>query len=152
MYIYIYDWFISLYAMTCIFFAYYEGYKGFQLKFSPLIVKRSCSLIVGTPQGTVTNFLLAPLYSMGLWTATRKRRITSWSVTIGVSILVALVKRLSQPYRSIVDGGVVVGLTWGMISIIALYINSWMTGSPPAVDACLPNWEEQQQEQKSKSD
>lgn len=32
---------ISLYALTCVWFIYVEGYKGLQLKFSPLVVKRS---------------------------------------------------------------------------------------------------------------
>ena len=39
--------------------------------------------------------------------------IVSWSVSIGVAVIVAAVKRLSYPWRNIVDAGVVVGLSWG---------------------------------------
>jgi len=63
----------SLYALSCLFFAYAEGYKGFHKKFAPLVVKRSFTLVIGTPQGNnVLNYFLAPLYSMGFWGATKK--------------------------------------------------------------------------------
>jgi hypothetical protein len=124
--------------MSCLFFAYVEGYKGFQLKFAPLVVKRSFSLVIGTRQGSVLNYLLAPIYSMGLVHATKKRLITSWCVSLGVAAIVAAVKRLPGPWRCIVDAGVVVGLTWGSLSILYFFVKSWMTGEAPAVDACLP--------------
>jgi hypothetical protein len=67
-------WIYSMYAITCAFFAYAEGYKGFQLKFSPLVVKRSSTLVVGTRQGNnPLNYLLAPLYScLGQTTSTHQ--------------------------------------------------------------------------------
>lgn len=137
--------------MSCLFFAYYEGYKGFQTKFAPLVVKRSCSLIIGTPQATIINYLLAPIYAMGLKTATKRRQIVSWGVTIGVAMIVALVKRLPTPWRNIVDAGVVVGLSWGTLSILFLYIKAWMTGQPPMnVDACLPDFKAIAASQKKK--
>ena len=128
-----------MYAITCAFFAYAEGYKGFQKKFSPLVVKRSSTLVVGTPSGNnPLHYLFAPLYSMGLFHATRKRLITSWGVTSGVALLVAIVKRLPPTGRCIMDAGVVVGLTYGSISILYLYVKSLITGSTdPSVDACL---------------
>lgn len=43
--------------------------------------------------------------------------IISWAVTGGVYALVKLVKRLPYPYRSIVDAGVVVGLSMGALSM-----------------------------------
>ena len=58
-------------------FAYFEGYKAFQLKFSPMLVQRAMTLSRdGTP---LHHIALAPLYSMGLFHATRKRRIIAWS-------------------------------------------------------------------------
>lgn len=129
----------SLYAVTCLFFAYAEGYKGFQLKFSPLVVKRSMTLVPGTKQGNnPLNYLLAPLYSMGLINATKKRLIVSWSVSLGVGMIVALVKRLPPISRCILDAGVVVGLTWGSLSILLFYLKTLFTGKAPDVDACLP--------------
>lgn len=129
----------SLYALSCLFFAYAEGYKGFHKKFAPLVVKRSFTLVIGTRQGNnPINFLLAPLYSMGLWGATTKRLIVSWGVTTGVAMVVALVKRLPAAPRCILDAGVVVGLTIGSASILYHFVASLLTGKLPNVDACLP--------------
>jgi hypothetical protein len=129
-----------MYALSCLIFAYVEGYKGFHLKFSPLVVKRSFTLVIGTPQGNnPLNYVLAPLYSMGLFAATRKRWITSWSVTLGVAAIVAAVKRLPLVSRCIIDAGVLVGLTVGSLSIVYHYAKSIMTGELPKIDACLPS-------------
>lgn len=114
-----------------------EGYKGFQTKFSPLVVKRSLTLQPG--QSKIHHFLLAPFYSMGLFHATKKRTIVSWSVTTGVALVVAAVKRLPYPWRNIIDAGVVAGLTWGSLSILIIYLKAWITGQPPTIDPALPN-------------
>jgi len=130
----------SMYAATCLFFAYAEGYKGFHLKFSPLVVKRSFTLLIGTPQGNnPLNYLLAPLYSMGLWGATKKRLVTSWSMTTGIALIVALVKKMPAAPRCILDAGVVVGLSVGSASILYHFLSSLLTGKLPGVDACLPS-------------
>lgn len=129
----------SLYAASCLFFAYAEGYKGFHLKFAPLCVKRSFTLIIGTPQGNnPLHYLFAPLYSMGLFQATRKRLAVSWGVSLGVAAIVAVVKKLPAVPRCILDAGVVVGLTLGSASIIYHYMRSILTGKLPSTDACLP--------------
>ena len=76
---------------------------------------------------------------MGMMHATRKRQILSWSITLSIAALVAAVKRLPYPWRNIVDAGVVVGLTWGSVSILLFYFKSWITGQPPSnIDAALP--------------
>lgn len=62
----------------------------------------------------------------------------SWSVSLGVAALVAGVKRLPYPWRNIVDAGVVVGLTWGMLSILVSYILACARGVSPA-DPSLPD-------------
>lgn len=124
------------YIGTCLFFAYAEGYKGFQLKFAPLVVCRSFNLGIKSP---LHHVLLGPMYSMGLFHATRKRMIVSWSVSTGVAIVVAAVKRLPYPWRNIVDAGVVVGLTWGSLSIAIGYFKTLLTGKlPEGVDPALP--------------
>jgi hypothetical protein len=127
----------SAYILTCLWFAYVEGYKGFQRKFSPLVVSRSFTLQPSS--SPIHHVLLAPLYSMGLFHATKKRMIVSWSVSLGVATIVAAVKRLPYPWRNIVDAGVVFGLTWGTISILGGYIISLITGIAPIdVDPALP--------------
>ena len=80
---------------------------------------------------------------MGLFHATKKRMIVSWSVTIGVAIIVAAVKRLPYPWRNIIDAGVVFGLSWGSISILGGYLISLITGFAPIdVDPALPEKKE----------
>jgi hypothetical protein len=130
----------SAYIITCLWFAYVEGYKGFQRKFSPLVVSRSFTLQSTSP---FHHLLFAPFYSMGLFHATKKRMIVSWSVSIGVAAIVAAVKRLPYPWRNIVDAGVVIGLSWGTISIIGGYVISLVTGIAPIdVDPSLPESKE----------
>lgn len=128
---------LASYIGTCLFFAYAEGYKGFQKKFSPLVVSRSFTL---EPKlSKLHHTILAPLYAMGLFHATKKRMIVSWSVSMGVAAIVAGVKRLPYPWRNIVDAGVVVGLSWGALSIMIGYMKAlWNQGHVEGVDPCLP--------------
>ena len=75
------------------------GYKAFQLKFSPMLVQRAMS-DDSRPAGhtaTAPHRARAPLYSKGLFHATKKRRIIAWSIYSGVALMVGLVKRLSYP-------------------------------------------------------
>ena len=114
--------------------SYRTNYK-FQKKFSPMVVRRALTLGAGTP---LHHKLLAPFYSMGLFHATKKRKIVSWSVSISVAMLVGIVKRLPYPWRSIVDAGVCVGLFWGGASILAFYGKVLASGEHPQVSAELP--------------
>ena len=82
--------------------------------------------------------IFAPFYSMGLFHATKKRKIVSWSVTIGVAAIVAAVKRMPYPWRNIIDAGVVAGLSWGSLSIVLLYLKAWIMDKPPTIDPALP--------------
>ncbi|CAN0420781.1 unnamed protein product [Hapterophycus canaliculatus] len=129
--------------------AYAEGFKGFQKKFSPLVVKRALTLDArgGPPAGVgegqrrrpgPLRLLLAGPYSMGLFHATKKRRVVSWGLTTGVLCLVQVVKRLPYPWRSIVDAGVVVGLSYGTMSICAIWAKALFFGQAPAIDPALP--------------
>jgi hypothetical protein len=110
------EWFHWVLLTVSIFFmGYTEGYRGFQLKFSPrtaaraLYLKRNPSLV---------RVLLAPFFCMGFFYATRKRKALSWSLSIAIIGLVVLVGKLEQPWRGIVDVGVLVGLTWGIASLV----------------------------------
>jgi len=126
---------LGAYISMCVWFAYVEGYKGFQTKFSPLVVSRSLTLgNSGTP---IHHLLLAPFFSMGLFHATKKRMIISWSVSLGVAGIVAAVKKLPYPWRNIVDAGVVAGLTWGTISMLLGYGKA-VFNNGSHTDPCLP--------------
>jgi len=125
------------YITMCLGFAYAEGYKGFQLKFSPLVVARAQTLkpFQGTP---IHHVLFGPFYAMGLFHASKKRRIVSWSITTGVALIVALVKRFPYPWRNIVDAGVIVGLSWGAISILGIWMSTALLGNDRGTDPCMP--------------
>jgi hypothetical protein len=71
--------------------------------------------------------LLAPLFCMGLFHATRRRLMVAWiSVVLIVGVVIA-VRTVPQPWRGIIDGGVVVALIWG-IGSIAYYVARVLAG------------------------
>jgi hypothetical protein len=138
------DYFQTLYHANrsyigmCLWFAYVEGYKGFQLKFSPLVVARAQTLKPFKKGSPIHHTLLGPFYAMGLFHATKKRKIVSWSVSIGVGLIVAAVKRLPYPWRNIIDAGVIVGLSWGSLSIAIEWIKAAVLGIETKMDPALP--------------
>jgi hypothetical protein len=108
-----YHW--IFFAFVLLFMAYAEGYRAFQQGFSPRVAARARYL--RTHRNALHAFL-APLFCMGYFHAPKRRRITSLSVTAGIIVLIILVRLLPQPWRGIVDAGVVVGLAWGLVSLI----------------------------------
>ena len=85
-------------AIILLFFAYSEGYRGFQCAWSPMLVKRayhfsSVSIPVynwtkNTYIDRTIDFILAPILSAGHICGTRRRLILSWSITIMVVLLI----------------------------------------------------------------
>lgn len=132
----------TLYVVWTAYMIYAEGYQAFQLKFSPLVVKRALML---SERPSVMNWLLSGPYCMGLFDATRKRMIVGWSVTIGVFSLVGIVKKLPYPYRSIIDAGVVMGLSYGALSICFQFVRA-LFGREPNVDPCFHAGEDKAKE------
>lgn len=92
-----------------------EGYKGFHLAFAPRVVVRA-SYLAANPRPL--HVLLAPLFCMGYIHATRKRRILSIALSLMIVCFVLLARMLPQPWRGIVDVGVVAGLAFGVCSIV----------------------------------
>jgi len=108
-----YHW--MFFAFVLLFMAYAEGYRAFQQGFSPRVAARARYL---RTHRNALHALLAPLFCMGYFHAPKRRRVTSLSVTAGIIVLIILVRLLPQPWRGIVDAGVVVGLAWGLVSLI----------------------------------
>jgi hypothetical protein len=112
-----YDWrwyhWIFL-ALIMLFMAYAEGYRAFQQAFSPRVAARARHL---RDHPNLLHTILAPFFCMAYFHATKRRMVTSISVTAGIIVLVILVRLLAQPWRGIIDGGVVVGLAWGLVSL-----------------------------------
>lgn len=114
-----YHWAVLI-AWT-LFMAFGEGYRGFQQAFSPRVAARARYLMQNPAP---LHVLLAPLFCMGFIHATRKRKIVSTVLTLGIIALVLVVGLLSQPWRGIIDLGVVVGLTWGLVSLLAFSLKA----------------------------
>lgn len=109
----IWQWLIML-----VWFAYMvwaEGYKGFHLAFAPRVVARA-SYLANNP--TPVHVLLAPLFCMGYIHATPRRRLMSIALSCMIVCFVLLARMLPQPWRGIVDVGVVAGLVFGVGSIV----------------------------------
>jgi hypothetical protein len=112
--------------VNVVFLAWSEGYRGFQLKFSPRVAARALYLW-RTPTPLITR-LVAPLFCIGYFDASRRTKTVAWAGTTGIVILVLLVHRLDQPWRGIVDAGVVVGLSWGLTSLVVMAVATFRVG------------------------
>jgi hypothetical protein len=102
-------------ALFVVFMVYSEGYRGFHLRFSPRTAARVRYL---RDEPNVIRSLLGPLFAMGFFHATRRTKLTAWFLSLGIVILVLLVHRLEQPWRGIIDAGVVIGLGLGQLSLL----------------------------------
>lgn len=92
-----------------------EGYRGFQKKFSPRTAARIRHL---RDNPTFLHILLAPVFCMGFFHAKRKTQLTITILTSAIIVLVLLIRLCPQPWRGIIDTGVVLGLSWGIISLL----------------------------------
>ena len=101
-------------AFSVIYMAYAEGYKGFHLGFAPRVVVRA-RYLANNPRPL--HLLLAPLFCMGYIHATRRRQIVSFALTTMIICFVLIARSMPQPWRGILDAGVVVGLSLGVLSI-----------------------------------
>ena len=112
-------WPLLLFSVS--YMAYAEGFKGFHLGFAPRVVKRALYL---KKNPKLAHVVLAPLFCMGYIHATRRRQITSLGLTSLIIVLVVLVRLLPQPWRGILDAGVVTGLTIGCLSIMYFLLHA----------------------------
>jgi hypothetical protein len=110
--------------------AYAEGIVGFHQKFSPRTVDRS--LYLGR-NPTWLRVVLAPLFCMGFFEASRRTKIVAWSLAGVIVLLVSMVRRLAQPWRGIIDAGVVVGLSVGIVSLVGLFLHAVVTKREPVL-------------------
>jgi hypothetical protein len=127
-------WHWGLYTFSIVFNGYSEGYKAFQLQVAPRVIARADHL---ASQPRLLHVILAPLFCMALFHASRRRLIISWSVYAGILVLIIAVRQLAQPWRGIVDAGVVVGLSWGVLAIIVVFVDR-MRGGELRTTAELP--------------
>lgn len=108
-----YHWAVLL--LNIIFMAYSEGYRGFQKGLSPRVAARARYLVY---HPNLLHVLLGPLFCLGYFYTSKRRQRAVIALTLGIIMLILLVGRLDQPWRGIIDAGVVVGLSWGLVSLL----------------------------------
>lgn len=118
------------------FMAYTEGYRGFQRSFSPRVAARARHL---ADHPSLTRALLAPAFCMAFFAAPRRRLLGSWLLTVAVIVFVIVVQRVPQPWRGIIDAGVVVGLGWGVITLVLSTVRAFGPAGPGHPGEVVPH-------------
>lgn len=113
-------WQLLVYVTWAGFMAYSEGYRGFQMQFSPRVVRRAFELpAAGSPWYRV----FGPFYCMSLIGAPPREQKRARIVFFSIVAVVCAVRLMPQPWRGVVDGGVVVGLGWGVVATVMLFVH-----------------------------
>jgi hypothetical protein len=102
------------FVLIALLLAYAKGYRALQRSFSPRIAARARYLRV---HPNALRVFFAPLFCMGFFDAPKKRQVMTISVTVGIVMLIIFVRFIHQPWRGIIDGGVIIGLVWGLLSL-----------------------------------
>jgi len=98
-----------------VFAAVTEGHQTFRKRFAPRVARRMRELMTTS---NTTHRIMAPLYCMSLVGDEPRRMWIQRGLVVFIVGLVVLVKRLPQPWRGLVDAGVVVALTWGAVEVL----------------------------------
>ena len=107
---------VAVAFVNAVFMAWSEGYRGFQQSFSPRSAARVKWLAQHASPGQA---LLAPLFVMGYFCATRRRMAGVYLLTGFIVVAIVAIHYLPQPWRAALDVGVVIGLAWGLASFVA---------------------------------
>jgi hypothetical protein len=97
------------------FFLYIKGYRAFQRELSRRVVARALIL---RAKPDILKVLLAPLYCMGFFGAGLRRQLTMICLTLVMVGFILVFNRIDQPWRGIVDFGLVVSFAWGFIATV----------------------------------
>jgi len=102
-------------VVWCGVMAWAEGYRGFQQRFVPAALDRAFAI----DGRSKVEVVLAPLKVLGVLGTEPRVKRRAWIMVVGITALVLAVKQLPQPWRGVVDSGVVVGLGWGTAALLA---------------------------------
>ena len=128
-----YEWqwqHLAVAVANAVFMAWSEGLRGFQRAFSPRVAARLRWL---RDHPSTERVAFAPLFAMGYFQASRRRMIGVYALTAGIVVLIVVVHALPQPWRAVLDIGVVIGLSWGILSTL-VFANRAFTDADFAVD------------------
>lgn len=106
------EWLLLI--IWCAYMLVTEGYMGFQKHFSPRFASRVLYLF-DNPR--ISHVLLAPFFCGGYINITPRRKRTIWILTLGIICLIIGLKYVSQPWKGIIDTGVILGLLYGLVSL-----------------------------------
>jgi hypothetical protein len=128
---------IAIYVLWVIVNGYGEGYRALHCKFCPRVVARAHHL---AQHPTLLAALLAPAYCFSLFHASRRGLFKAWAMIAMIASFIVLLHFTPQPWRGIIDGGVIVALAWGALVLMYQSAQALYRG-PPAVDLELPESE-----------
>lgn len=117
-----YHWVLCLINAALV--VYFKGYRGFQKGLSPRIAARAKYLAA---HPTALRILLAPLFCMGYFHIIRRKQIVTILMTVGMVMLIILVRLLAQPWRGLIDAGILLGLSWGLITILVFSVRAFFS-------------------------
>jgi hypothetical protein len=118
-----------------VFMVWTEGVRGFHRRFSPRVVARA-RWLHDHPRPLFVLF--APVFCMSLFHASRRGLIVARVLVLAIVGLVAIVSQMSQPWRGIIDAGVVAGLAVGGASILFFAVRA-LGGTAPPMPPDLPD-------------
>jgi len=113
------------------------GLKGgwlFRRRLAPRVAARAAVL---REAPTPARALFAPLFCLGYFGAPKARRIAAYATLSMIVALILLVRHAPQPWRGIVDAGVLFGLAGGIVALIAEAVS--VLSSLPSEERARPS-------------
>lgn len=98
-----------------VFMLYSEGYMAFQKQFAPRVIARA--QYIGR-HGTLIQVVGAPLFCVGYFGASIRRIAVAYGLLVGIIGLIIIVHFIPQPWRGVIDAGVILGLVYGIICLM----------------------------------
>jgi hypothetical protein len=115
---YPFHWYHWLFlALVLVFFAYVKGHRAFQKGLSGMVVQRALAL---RRNPSVIRVTLAPLLCMGFFGAGFRIQTQMIALTAGMIAFVFLIRLIPQPWRGILDLGLVIAFGWGFLSALIM--------------------------------
>jgi hypothetical protein len=120
----LYHWLVL--AVVLVFFTYLKGYRAFQRRLSRRVVERALSL---KDDPGIARVILAPAYCMGFFGVDSRMQRAMVGLTAGMICFVFIIRLIPQPWRGIVDLGLVLAFAWGFTATLVRVLK-YAAGGP----------------------